>query len=305
MALLRLHGMNVATDLDTFAASALANDSLHLTVRSTRVDDDDEMLRRERTALPVVAEEPRMRILGRQDRVLVDWPGLLSAVISDNTEIEFRVPPTVKEGFESLCLSAAVGALAMVQRGLVLHGSCVEFGGHAFVLLARSGGGKSSVGALMCSAGAALVSEDICKFTYGSDGIRVESGVHEIRLRDTTPWLTQLPNVVLVRPHIDGRAVIRPNVSVNTTALIRRIAVVNLDRSAHHVSVESLSPHIAIPMLLGAQRCPPISGSDLAPVMFESVIELFSAVGCVVVTVPWSEDKRNPGLGAALLEALS
>lgn len=61
--------------------------------------------------------------------------------------------------------------LAVLGRGAVLHASCVAFDGRAFVFMARSGGGKSTISGKLEEAGGTLIGDDVTIISRGTDGV--------------------------------------------------------------------------------------------------------------------------------------
>jgi energy-coupling factor transporter ATP-binding protein EcfA2 len=64
-----------------------------------------------------------------------------------------------------------VESLALMGRGVVLHGSSVETPSGAVVLLARSGGGKSTVARMLAGSGLRLIGDDVTLVARGSDSV--------------------------------------------------------------------------------------------------------------------------------------
>jgi hypothetical protein len=62
-------------------------------------------------------------------------------------------------------------ARAVSGRGAVLHASAVDLGGRALVLLARSGGGKSTTASLLDSCGHEMLADDSLIVSRGTDGV--------------------------------------------------------------------------------------------------------------------------------------
>jgi hypothetical protein len=249
-----------------------------------------------------------MRLSGSHPDFVFEWPGLLAAFGHQEEQrqtVRFVVPPSIASGFESLVLSPAVGALSTLSGNLVLHGSAVELDGEATVVLAEAGGGKSSVTALLCHAGARILSEDVCALTKFEDSdFRCFSGIHELRLRTTNLWLADLSDLVRSTPHADGRVVLRPRPSTLAACPVKTIAVIRLDRSAQEVSINTISATRATALLMSFQRTPVVSSHPLAIQMFDQAAQIASQVRMVVVTVPWSEANRSSRLGSELLQQL-
>lgn len=62
-------------------------------------------------------------------------------------------------------------ALALMGRGVVLHGSSVSIAGGAWVFLARSGGGKSTVARKMREGGCGDLGDDVTLIARGTDSL--------------------------------------------------------------------------------------------------------------------------------------
>src|SRR5205814_10285764 len=102
---------------------------------------------------------------------------------------EFRIEtvPGADRGLLSVLLGSAILSLVVsAQTGPVLHASAVEANGRAVALLAPSGGGKSTVAALLCRAGARLVTDDTLRTAVESGTAWAFRGTNVIRLRPAT-----------------------------------------------------------------------------------------------------------------------
>lgn len=64
-----------------------------------------------------------------------------------------------------------VETLAVLGRGAVLHASCVAFEGRAFVFLAKSGGGKTTISRILERAGGTVIGDDVTIVSRGTDGV--------------------------------------------------------------------------------------------------------------------------------------
>jgi hypothetical protein len=263
-------------------------------------------------AQSISTEEPGhvlMKVSGQDSEFLVEWPGLLSACLSRSSaasELRFRVPPTVTPNFESLLISPAVGTLSMLNGNLVLHGSTVAIDGSGVVLLAEAGGGKSSVTAMLCSAGGHIVSEDVSVLTSMSTGeTEVFSGVHELRMRDTNTWITELPGLNTAGAHADGRIVLRPRATQRPQTSVKTIAVVQLTHDARSVTAIPIPPTRAVATLMAFQRTPVLATHPLAATMFDAAIKTVSRVNVIALMIPWSIARRTPLLAEELRESLS
>jgi hypothetical protein len=257
---------------------------------------------------PIIAGDSRFHLAGNDGAWTLTWPGLLSAEMVEQSDgsvsLRFGQSPEVAPGFESLLLSAAVGAFSMLQGSFVLHGTAVERNGHAAILLAPPGGGKSSLAALTCSAGARVIAEDICALTVNGTRVWVHSGIHELRLRDTTPGLVELPGTQLAYTHPDGRTAVRPQACALDPVPVTRIVLLSLDRTIDDVLVRPVSRPNAVASLIKSQRCEPNPQHKLAAQMFDQAITCANAVDVVTASIPWALSRRVTALGLELLDAI-
>ena len=110
-----------------------------------------------------------------------------------------------------LFLSGAVIAAVLMLRGhAVLHASCVEYDGVATAFVGDSGAGKSTVAAMLCATGAALVTDDVLRVDHsgaplchvGSTSLRLRQGSRLVTGRSLDGEPTDLS--------VDGRVLWRP-----------------------------------------------------------------------------------------------
>ena len=108
-----------------------------------------------------------LRFQARQGECLFWVDGVARFYIRDGSEINVELAPGGDPAAAAYYLQGtALGAL-LFQRGLfAMHGSCVDFGQGATLLLGASGTGKSTLAAALCKRGAVLLSDDICLCTF-------------------------------------------------------------------------------------------------------------------------------------------
>jgi hypothetical protein len=87
-------------------------------------------------------------------------------------------------GMDEVLAAGPVLALALALRGQrFLHASAVSVGSRAVAFAGPSGGGKSTLAALACRAGAQLVADDTLALTVAASEVRCLPGSRELRLR--------------------------------------------------------------------------------------------------------------------------
>jgi hypothetical protein len=106
---------------------------------------------------------------------LLRIPGIARFLMRQGREIVFDVDAACEPGALALYLMGTCFAILLQQRGqLVLHASAVAVDGRAMLFCGRSGAGKSTMAALLCRRGYALLNDDVCSLTPSG-------GVYHIR----------------------------------------------------------------------------------------------------------------------------
>ena len=99
------------------------------------------------------------------------------------TRVTLRLLAGQADGMASIVTVGALSALLSYLSGHgVLHASAVTRDGHTIGFIGRSGQGKSTLAALLCTAGAELVTDDVLP-VVGLDPVTVALGSSEVRLR--------------------------------------------------------------------------------------------------------------------------
>lgn len=101
----------------------------------------------------------------------------------DLGSVELRMVQGTDPGMRAIITSGTLVALLLHLRGtMVLHASAVELDGMVIAFLGHSGMGKSTLAALMCTAGARVVTDDVLPVAPGAVPM-VHPGATELRLR--------------------------------------------------------------------------------------------------------------------------
>lgn len=101
------------------------------------------------------------------DADVISWAGRATLRIAAS---EIRVD-SENEPFARQCVVGPGLGVALHRRGrLVLHGSAVDVGGQAVVLLGQKGAGKSTTAAALLDRGHALLTDDLVTIVAGADG---------------------------------------------------------------------------------------------------------------------------------------
>lgn len=186
----------------------------------------------------------------------------------------------------------------------VLHASAVSHHDRTIAFLARPGGGKSTLSAVACAAGAKLVGDDLLRLQSddsstsfsGSAAIRLRAGVrdHVLSLFRTMPEY---------RETADGRTAVAPPSISGDHARLDAIVVPVLDPGAVEVEVEPVDPPLAAHTLLALPRMGSWTDPQIITSVFDSAATVAAAVPMYRATVPWGELPRIE-LIESLLERL-
>lgn len=102
----------------------------------------------------------------------------------DLTEVTLHLVHGTDPGMRAIMTTGTLLALQLYLRGsTVLHASAVERDGESIAFVGHSGTGKSTLAALMCAAGARVVSDDVVPVAITGQRPSVPLGATELRLR--------------------------------------------------------------------------------------------------------------------------
>jgi hypothetical protein len=179
-------------------------------------------------------------------------------------------------------------AVAMAARGeVVLHATAVSLDGCAVALVAPATGGKSTAAAMLVSAGALLVSEDVVRCAVGASGWMVHPGSRAIRLRRVEDEVRALVPGASFSVSSDGRVLVHPGV-VEQPAPLRALVNVVLDPSASAPRVSPAGRAAGVPTLLASLRAPLLGEPAMLEHQFDQVSSLVSDVPLWSLVIPWS-----------------
>lgn len=130
----------------------------------------------------------------RDSRIVLDVPGTATFEARDGREIVVAPAPQADvETVRLFLLGSLMGAI-LHQRGLLpVHASAIRLGDSAVAFCADSGGGKSTLGALLQRRGYAMVCDDVGALELCAEGVFLHPGVPRVRL--STEALTALGEV--------------------------------------------------------------------------------------------------------------
>ena len=188
MRISRLHGLNVRSPFELGHTTNDGRADLHVSVDSKALADQEEdpsghTIIRYDTDIPQHA----LFDCGVDGYVYRIYRIGDFSITADQTVMTCLPLPDVEEELMEVLLGGHIlASLVMLQGSLVLHASAVEHDGRAVAFVAQSGGGKSTVAAMVCRAGARVVTDDVLRVEDRTGEITCFRGARALRLRSTS-----------------------------------------------------------------------------------------------------------------------
>ena len=200
-----------------------------------------------------------------------------------------------------LLMVGAVGAILHELRGsTVLHASAVATEGTALAFAGRSGQGKSTIAAWLCTRGAELVTDDV--LLVESDPAPVCAGAASaVRLRSSARALAEAQLDFDVRSTADGRTALTPPRIVSERLPLRAIVLPIPVHGSAELEVVEMP---ATSQLLALLACPRIDGWTRAEIhsrRFDTVAGLVGTVPVYCARIPW-DGSFDPSVASALMD---
>lgn len=154
-----------------------------------------------------------------------------------------------------LLVEGLVLAGVVIARGeLALHASAVTTASGTTAFLANSGGGKSTLAALLCVDGGQLVADDVLRVVPGVGAARCHSGTARLRLRTNVRLLADLlRDWKRVETH-DGRLGVAPPEPPPAELVLDRIVVPRFDAACSAPGLRRMRGAEAVTALLAIPR---------------------------------------------------
>ena len=197
---------------------------------------------------------PIRAILPTGDGTLLHWNRIGTFLVENGTTVTVSPLAGVDERLVRLVLSGPALGVLLSQRGLcVFHASVVALpdADGAIAVVARKGGGKSTVAAALYNAGYYMMSDDIMAMTVEWETAVVEPGFPHAKLwaESVEALVADADTLVRIGPDFDKRS--RPITERfrRSRAPLRAVFVladgphVSLRRLSGHESLRQLLPH--------------------------------------------------------------
>lgn len=221
-------------------------------------------------------------------------------VSADLDEVLVRRDPSGRADLLPVLLAGTGTAFLLALLGkTVLHASAVAVQGSALAFVGESGQGKSTLAALLCTAGAELITDDVL-VVDGGPPVTCTGGASEIRLRSSASAIVDSRPDLATRTTADERLAFAPRCAPPRPHGLACIVVPVPSRTATDVGVRALPPSTALFTLLGSPRVhgwrrPDVIGRD-----FTTLSRVVNDVPVFEVTIPW-----GPPFGPRVAQSLA
>ncbi len=231
-----------------------------------------------------VAEDP-----GGGERWTIRFAGFADFYVDRPSGIIAVYPtPALELGMISIFLAGTVLAFVLAAEGrLTLHASAIVLEGRALAIAGPSGWGKSTIAAIMCGAGADLLTDDALRVDVVESEVTCYPGTRTIRLRQSAGAVSDNVTGAAVGQTADGRAGLVPPRMARRDAPLAAVLLPCPVHGARDVLVDRLGGTESVRELLPQARFGWSFLTDGGARLFELTAELASAVPVYRAVIPW------------------
>lgn len=290
--------------------------------RSGRLASDGSVRIRRRADVPSTFDAPPGDVLLHHESPARPWYtatrdddgyrlrfyGTCEFVVDTTLEnVALHVVDDADPGVAHVLTSGALMAFQLYLRGhAVLHASAVQVDDGVIGFVGRSGMGKSTMAALLCAEGSALVTDDVLRLDPAGDDHLARLGATELRLRKGADTLTDRfgAGSPARGRSADGRDLLAPGPTPDDAVPLRALVVPLPERERDELRIERVRGAAAALTLMNFPRLPGWQDPTVNARQFARVSALASRVPVFVARVPWGPPFREH-LGRELLAALA
>ncbi len=227
-------------------------------------------------------------------------------ITAHRDRIGCRLYPGVDAEWLQILLRGTVAALLLDLLGRpTLHASAVEMDGRAVVLAGGSGAGKTTTAAILCAAGARLLSDDVVAVEFDRGLPACRPGSTELRLRRAAAGLAETSSwAVTRRPTIDGRLAVTTEAVPSDAVRLAAVVFPRPQREATRPEVVRLRASDAALWLAAIPRICWSGHPETIQRAFVHASRVASEVPVFAATVPWGPPWPTAG-SVALAEMLA
>lgn len=287
----RLHGLTVRSELDLPEPTGPPSDpDLELLWDGTSdtpvpemADDNEEVLAQSRGH-----DQFLYRMSKLDQSIAVEFPGICRFTIDHDLRlVRARRDPDGSQPLASILAAGHLMAFLLALRGIcVLHASSVTIDGMGVGIIGSAGMGKSSLAALLCSAGARLVTDDVLRIEVEADPPLTVRGSSYLRLRPQAwPILDLFEEIPDTEKTTDGRLAVFPRRAAETAPL--NAVLIPRRGTDRDLTVERLSGAEALWMLIQYPRIYGWRSEEVLSRSFQQLADLVGKVPVVALSMPW------------------
>lgn len=231
--------------------------------------------------------------------------GICDFVIDGSLDaVECRLDPGADPAFVAVLLAGLVVAFLLNLAGeCVLHASAVEIDGVAVAFAGPSGGGKSTLAALLCGTGARLITDDVLRLGV-AEGVVCVGGGPQLRLRPGAAWTL---DEFVVRPPssptVDGRLAVRPPSSGGDDVPLSAVVLPRLSREASTIERRIVRGAASVMQLAAASRITGWCDPAMQRRNFLALTKVAGRIEVIEAVIPWGQ--ASPRTTASTLRALA